>query len=189
MTERRVLSRAGCLSLAAQLTTIILNPMAWQSHALCGGLRNTDGGEVWQLAHGPTLAVLRPGRCALHALGQLGCVHHARELMMTSTAAFHEQHSMQSAASSWHLLRWQSRAWTGNFFSAAFEDTCLALVGASGGVFGMVGLFIADMIVNFSYIKRQVCFWQFPAICLSLPCSVKSSPIVPNYLHICAANI
>ncbi len=42
----------------------------------------------------------------------------------------------------------------GNFFSAAFEDTCLALVGASGGVFGMVGLFIADMIVNFSTIKR-----------------------------------
>lgn len=42
----------------------------------------------------------------------------------------------------------------GNFFSAAFENTCLALVGASGGVFGMVGLFIADMIVNFGTIKR-----------------------------------
>ena len=44
----------------------------------------------------------------------------------------------------------------GNFFSAAFEDTCLALVGASGGVFGMVGLFIADMVVNFASIRRQV---------------------------------
>jgi hypothetical protein len=42
----------------------------------------------------------------------------------------------------------------GNFFSAAFEDTCLALVGASGGVFGMVGLFIADMVVNFASIRR-----------------------------------
>ena len=47
------------------------------------------------------------------------------------------------------------RARAGNFFSAAFEDTCLALVGASGGVFGMVGLFIADMIVNFPSIKRH----------------------------------
>ena len=42
----------------------------------------------------------------------------------------------------------------GNFFSAAFEDTCLALVGASGGVFGMVGLFITDMVVNFASIRR-----------------------------------
>jgi len=44
----------------------------------------------------------------------------------------------------------------GNFFSAAFEDTCLALVGASGGVFGMVGLFIADMVVNFASIRRYL---------------------------------
>ncbi|CAL8468309.1 g7849 [Coccomyxa elongata] len=54
------------------------------------------------------------------------------------------------------LLLWLFSALGGNFFSAAFEDTCLALVGASGGVFGMVGLFIADMIVNFSTIKRPI---------------------------------
>lgn len=60
-------------------------------------------------------------------------------------------------------------AYAGNFFSAAFEDTCLALVGASGGVFGMVGLFIADMIVNFSYIKRQALAHLLSFLILALP--------------------
>lgn len=59
-----------------------------------------------------------------------------------------------------------ARAAAGNFFSAAFEDTCLALVGASGGVFGMVGLFIADMVVNFSTIKR--CAATLPSGCFFL---------------------
>ena len=46
----------------------------------------------------------------------------------------------------------------GSFFSAAFENTCIAVVGASGGVFGVVGLFIADMIMNFVTIHRQAAF-------------------------------
>ena len=49
----------------------------------------------------------------------------------------------------------------GNLFSAAFESFCNTVVGASGGVFGVVGLFIADMIMNFRTISRcthlQVC--------------------------------
>ena len=44
----------------------------------------------------------------------------------------------------------------GNFFSAAFENSCLAVAGASGGIFGMIGLYIADMILNFESIKRCV---------------------------------
>lgn len=58
----------------------------------------------------------------------------------------------------------------GNLFSAAFESTCIAVVGASGGVFGVMGLFIADMIMNFKTITRyptciamlQVCFALVP---------------------------
>ena len=42
----------------------------------------------------------------------------------------------------------------GNFFSAAFENNCLAVAGASGGIFGMIGLYVADMILNFESIKR-----------------------------------
>ena len=42
----------------------------------------------------------------------------------------------------------------GNFFSAAFEDRCLAVAGASGGIFGLLGLFIADMVLNFETLTR-----------------------------------
>ncbi|CAD7700977.1 unnamed protein product [Ostreobium quekettii] len=44
----------------------------------------------------------------------------------------------------------------GAFFSAAFEDPCVAVVGASGGVFGFIGLFVADMVLNFSTIRRPI---------------------------------
>ena len=42
----------------------------------------------------------------------------------------------------------------GNFFSAAFEGACATVQGASGGVFGMMGLFIADLVLNFETVKR-----------------------------------
>jgi membrane associated rhomboid family serine protease len=44
----------------------------------------------------------------------------------------------------------------GNFFSALFEDKCTLVVGASGAVFGMVGLFVGDFMLNFETIKRWV---------------------------------
>lgn len=44
----------------------------------------------------------------------------------------------------------------GNFFSAAFEDHCEAVAGASGGIFGLLGLFIADMVLNFETLTRSV---------------------------------
>ena len=42
------------------------------------------------------------------------------------------------------------------FFSAAFEDPCEAVVGSSGGIFGLLGLYIADLVVNFERIKRPL---------------------------------
>ena len=44
----------------------------------------------------------------------------------------------------------------GAFWSALFEDGCRIVVGASGGVFGVFGLFIADMVVNFESIAYPV---------------------------------
>ena len=36
----------------------------------------------------------------------------------------------------------------GAFFAAVTQSACKPTVGASGGIFGMMGLFIADMIMN-----------------------------------------
>lgn len=53
----------------------------------------------------------------------------------------------------------------GSFFSALFESGCRIVVGASGGVFGVFGLFIADMVVNFESIPypaiRAACVVAF----------------------------
>lgn len=49
-----------------------------------------------------------------------------------------------------HFRLWHA----GNFFSAAFEDHCKAVAGASGGIFGLLGLFIADMVLNFETLTR-----------------------------------
>lgn len=54
------------------------------------------------------------------------------------------------------VLLWLLSGLGGNFFSALFEDKCTLVVGASGAVFGMVGLFVGDFMLNFETIKRCV---------------------------------
>ena len=103
--------------------------------------------------------------CKLDALGSDSCKGRRKACQHT-----HKLFGEQNLGS----LILDLRACAGNFFSAAFEDTCIALVGASGGVFGMVGLFIADMIVNFSYIKRRALsskFSSFQVFKFSITCS------------------
>ena len=55
---------------------------------------------------------------------------------------------------------WPVNLCLGNFFSAAFENPCMAIVGASGGVFGMIGLYLGDMVMNFRSISRCGCDWS-----------------------------
>eukprot|EP01025_Chloroclados_australasicus_P055830 TRINITY_DN6854_c0_g2_i10.p2 TRINITY_DN6854_c0_g2~~TRINITY_DN6854_c0_g2_i10.p2 ORF type:complete len:334 (-),score=22.01 TRINITY_DN6854_c0_g2_i10:174-1175(-) len=54
------------------------------------------------------------------------------------------------------LVVWILSSMGGNFLSAAFEDGCTMVVGASSAVFGFVGLFIADVVLNFESIGRPV---------------------------------
>lgn len=44
----------------------------------------------------------------------------------------------------------------GNFLSATFEDQCLLVVGASGAVFGFMGFYVADYVINFESVKRPL---------------------------------
>jgi membrane associated rhomboid family serine protease len=57
----------------------------------------------------------------------------------------------------WRIaLVWFMSCLGGQMLSATTEDPCSHVVGASGGVFGMIGLFVADMVVNFQTIKRPL---------------------------------
>jgi len=42
----------------------------------------------------------------------------------------------------------------GNFCSAAFEESCVIVVGSSGSVFGFIGFYIADILLNFETLPR-----------------------------------
>ena len=44
----------------------------------------------------------------------------------------------------------------GELVSFMWETSCQVIVGASGGVFGIMGLFIADMFINFKTIMRPI---------------------------------
>lgn len=44
----------------------------------------------------------------------------------------------------------------GNLFSAAWESPCIAVVGASGGIFGLAGAYLADMALNWETLRRPV---------------------------------
>ncbi len=52
------------------------------------------------------------------------------------------------------VVLWLVAVMGGALFSASFEAPCVAVVGASGGVFGLIGLFLADLLLNFETIKR-----------------------------------
>lgn len=50
----------------------------------------------------------------------------------------------------WRLaFLWLLAVLGSGFFSAVAEDPCKAVVGSSGGIFGLVGLYIGDLVVNF----------------------------------------
>lgn len=65
---------------------------------------------------------------------------------------------------------WLVAVMGGALFSAAFEEPCVAVVGASGGVFGLIGLFLADLLLNFETIKRYVLRDAWLCRCVSLCC-------------------
>ncbi|CAD7698391.1 unnamed protein product [Ostreobium quekettii] len=44
----------------------------------------------------------------------------------------------------------------GNLLSAAFENVCAVVVGASGCCFGLLGLFVADMVLNFEQVTFPI---------------------------------
>ena len=59
----------------------------------------------------------------------------------------------------------------GNFASVLFEDPCIVVVGASGMCFGMFGLFIADMMLNYETIERplmRICLMAMFFACFML---------------------
>ncbi len=44
----------------------------------------------------------------------------------------------------------------GTFMSMAFEDPCFVYVGASGAVFGFIGLYLTDIILNFESMYKPL---------------------------------
>lgn len=64
---------------------------------------------------------------------------------------------------------WAAACLGGQLISAVWEDPCRVIVGASGGVFGIMGLFVADMIVNFRTIKRPI-LRIIMALCMLVLC-------------------
>jgi membrane associated rhomboid family serine protease len=75
-----------------------------------------------------------------------------------------------------------------NFISATFENACTLLVGASGAVFGLMGLFAADLIVNFESISwpfaRVLCIVLFIVFFIVNAVTDQTTPNVSHQSHI-----
>jgi membrane associated rhomboid family serine protease len=80
-------------------------------------------------------------------------LHMLSNLLLTLVLSMH----LETKYGAWRIaLVWVISCGGGQLVSAAAEDPCGQFVGSSGGVFGMMGLFIADMIVNFHTISRPI---------------------------------
>jgi Rhomboid family len=75
-----------------------------------------------------------------------------------------------------------------NLISATFESSCTLLVGASGAVFGFMGLFVADLVVNFESISwpilRVLCILLFVVFFVLNTLSEDSNARVSHASHI-----
>ena len=54
----------------------------------------------------------------------------------------------------------------GTFLSMAFEDPCTLYVGASGAVFGFLGLYITDILLNFETMPMPLLRLLLMLVCL-----------------------
>lgn len=75
-----------------------------------------------------------------------------------------------------------------NLISASFEKVCTLLVGASGAVFGFMGLFVADLVVNFESISwpfaRVLCILLFIVFFVVNAITDTNSPNVSHESHV-----
>ncbi|KAH7623225.1 putative Rhomboid-like protease 4 [Nannochloris sp. 'desiccata'] len=51
---------------------------------------------------------------------------------------------------------WFLSALGGNLMSSVVEGSCIAVVGASGGIYGLIGMFIMEMFINWKALKRKM---------------------------------
>ena len=73
----------------------------------------------------------------------------------------------------------------GLFISATFENPCIVVVGASGMIFGIAGLWIADMVVNFHHHKRPLLqVFMVAAFFALFVVSIVTSTYTSNYSHV-----
>jgi membrane associated rhomboid family serine protease len=54
------------------------------------------------------------------------------------------------------LLLWSLAVLGGGLLSVSADDPCKVVAGASGGVFGLVGLYAADLVRNYRTVKRPI---------------------------------
>ena len=92
---------------------------------------------------------------ALHALviHQISFMHVLSNwLLMMSTCP-----DMEIKYGAWRVaVLWLISCLGGELVSSMWETSCQVIVGASGGVFCIMGLFVADMFINFKTIRRPI---------------------------------
>lgn len=72
----------------------------------------------------------------------------------------------------------------GNLWSGAIEDPCSVLVGASGGVFGIFGMFAADTIIRWEQLKRPIVrIMLITVVMLQFMYSIMNDPRVSHASH------
>eukprot|EP00873_Tetraselmis_striata_P002547 jgi/Tetstr1/422811/TSEL_013602.t1 len=114
---------------------------------------NFDYLREWGSRYAPAIAAGEWYRWYSSVVIHASFVHMLSNLLLTVAMSLH----LENKYGAWRIaLLWVISCGGGQLISAAGEDVCGQFVGSSGGVFGMMGLFIADMIFNFETISRPL---------------------------------
>lgn len=103
-----------------------------------------------------TVAVVRNGetqRWILSWIQHEGLQHIVSNMALFLILARHLEHRYGTTRI---VMISVSAGFGGNVMSAVLEDPCNQVVGASGIIFGLVGFWLADLMVNFHFIKSAI---------------------------------
>eukprot|EP01025_Chloroclados_australasicus_P055835 TRINITY_DN6854_c0_g2_i6.p1 TRINITY_DN6854_c0_g2~~TRINITY_DN6854_c0_g2_i6.p1 ORF type:complete len:508 (-),score=54.13 TRINITY_DN6854_c0_g2_i6:174-1697(-) len=126
---------------------------AWVNFSHSWRIFDFDYLLIWGGRYGPKIYQGQHYRWITSLILHLDFRHVLANMLLVVFLIAHLEHNYGT----WRVLVvWILSSMGGNFLSAAFEDGCTMVVGASSAVFGFVGLFIADVVLNFESIGRPV---------------------------------
>lgn len=149
----RAPSSLSCLQGTDVGPAVLLRWLFPARHTWCTPKRGAFDAQFlirWGARWGPAMG-RQPHRWVTSALAHITAVHLGSNLIMLIILG-----GIMEVHHGWYIVApgWLVGVLGGNLLGVAAERPCTAVVGASGGLYGLVGMFVAEMVLSWKSLER-----------------------------------